>query len=423
MIINFIFYNILQILALVPLPLYFLYRKLKGKIVVGNLLHRVGFVPKNETDLPAIWFHACSVGETMAISEIVNELKLSTKNPIYFTTSTLSGYNIAKKNINADYFALLPFDFLIPVLVALYRIKSKTLILLEAEFWPNLIYCSYLNDIKIMSLNSRIPEKSASRYLKFKWFLSPLLNLFAHFYTQSNKDTTLFAQLGVENNKLETIGDIKIYSAFKKKNKTAKIKKTKHKIILAGSIHEGELDFYLESFAKLKNSHDLKLILAPRHFAWKDKLIDKIKTLNTNYFVWDENNATPDLSTIFENNDILLVCKLGELFNLYQIANIYCLGGTFVPVGGHNLLEPAMWGVSSIVGPYNDKCLTTLDPLAKHGGAIVVKNKTELQTKLDELLTHNEFAHKMGAKALEWAEREEIFVAIGVEKLRISLCP
>jgi len=178
----------------------------------------------------------------------------------------------------------------------------------------------------------------------------------------------------------------------------------------------GELDVYLDLYQETKAHYkDLKLILAPRHFGWQQELIAKLETRGLVSFIWTDKtplSTVPDeplssaLDRVFEACDVLVVCKLGELFSLYPYASLFFLGGTFVPVGGHNLLEPAVWGVPTIIGPYYQNCKDIADRLDAVGGIIKVNSFPQLYEETVHVLSDANYHDYISTRSYSWLEAE-----------------
>lgn len=396
---------------------YLIFRKIKKKPVFGNFFERVGLVPhecvphkcvphvKNKT---VVWLHAVSVGEVLSIQTIIEKIKKNSPETVcYLTVGTITGKKIAQEKLNADIVSFLPFDFLLFMLLAYRRINPKKIIIVEAEIWPNLLMLAYFKKIPIYLINARMSPRSKPRYHRFKFFLLPLFNIFKKIYTQSEYDKKEFENFGIKKEKLEVLGNIKIYNVLekhKKFNKKNLFEKNTEKLLLAGSIHPGEEEIYLNLYKKLKTKFDnLKIILAPRHFHWKNELVKKVTETGHKFFIWDENNKiTPENYT---NSDIVLVCTLGELFGLYKHADIFYLGGTFVPKGGHNLLEPAVWSTPTIIGPHYFNNKVIVQDLIAHGGLSLALNTLELEEKTCELLENDPTRILVGKNARLWLEK------------------
>lgn len=403
MLLLFTLYQLSQLFVLPFIAVYLIVRKIKGKPAFGKLTERIGLVPETNEQKNTIWFHAVSVGEVLSLQSIIERVKERTPNTsCYLTVGTLAGKKVATEKLKADVVSFLPYDFLPCMLVAYKRIKPKTIIIVEAEIWPNLIMLAHFKNIPMYLINARISKRSKARYHTLKIFLLPLFNAFKKIYTQSELDKHEFEQFGINENKLKALGNVKAFNVLEKQKKEAIQPAQLSPTLLVGSLHPGELDVYLNLYKKLKHSYpDLTLILAPRHFHWKKELISKIKSTGYDFVVWDD--ETPYAP---RGEDILLVCKLGELFTLYPKATIYFLGGTFVPIGGHNLLEPAVWGIPTIVGPHHHNCQVIAKELVDKDGLITVTNEQELFEETKRLLEHQEKRDLLGNNSRVWLENE-----------------
>ena len=424
----FVLYQLFQIICLPFLCVYLIIRRIKGKQTIGNLKERLGFIPKTLQSKKIIWLHAVSVGEILSIQNLIDQIKQKIPNSIcYVTTGTIAGKEIAKKSLNADFISFLPYDFLPTIFLAFKRIKPTSIIIVEAETWPNFLMLSKFFKIPSYLINARISQRSKDRYQKLKFVFKQLFSIFKIIFVQSKTDKINFQNLGISPEKLQILGNIKTFNVLAKKEKLVKEKpqtysyQPQFKTLIVGSIHPGELDIYLNLFKNLKTAFpDLKLILAPRHFHWKNELVSKVENSSFKFFLWDE-AIKEDFSFItnemFKTNDILLVCKLGELFKLYQLCNIFYLGGTFVPVGGHNLLEPAVWAKTSIIGSFYQNTKDIADKLEKEHGLIKVKNEQELLENSKKLLQNNQLLNEMNKNSYQWLIKESQVVENNLENL------
>lgn len=404
----FVFYQSIQLLLLPFLIPFLFVRKMKGKSIFGSFKERFGFIPMPPKSKKIIWIHAVSVGEVLSIQNLINKIKQNNPNSFcYLTTGTIQGKNIAKANSIADQISFLPFDFLITMLLGFARINPSYIIVAEAEIWPNFLLLAKLKKIPIYLINARISKRAEKKYYRFRFLLLILFNCFNHIFTQSEKDTKSFESFGIAKEKLNTLGNIKLLNVLEKQENAPGLNlKLNFPILLIGSLHPGELDIYLNLFKFLKTKFNtLKMIIAPRHFHWQETLIQKIENQNLRYMLWDKEKQNINIVNELKTHDILLLCKLGELFNLYQLCDIFFLGGTFVPIGGHNLLEPAVWKKLSIVGPYHFNCQDTADCLEKENGLIKVKNQKELFSFVEDLLKNKSYKI-MGENAYNWLIKE-----------------
>ena len=282
-----------------------------------------------------IWFHVCSLGEARALKPILEFLQ---NKEIKITTITHTGQAEAKK-YDADV-RYLPYEMFLPF----WMKKQKVLVILEAEFWYMLITWAHLRGTKVILLNARISEKSAKKYLQFAWFYKKMLEKVEIIYAQSEADKNRFLALGAKN--IEVIGNIKLAGEIKS---TKEYPKQDKEVIVAGSTHEGEELSVLKSFIEYKKQYDAKLFIVPRHperFNGVYELLDSMASgsgLSISRFSESQNF----------DGDVILVDAMGELNNIYAIADIAVLGGAFKEdVGGHNPLEPAYFGCKIITGKH-----------------------------------------------------------------------
>lgn len=454
----FLIYNLLQIIIFPFFLLYLLYRKYSGKKIFGSFKQRIGLIPKVTTQNTAqknlnyqtTWIHAVSVGEVLSVQHFISQLKKQKPDTlVYLTVGTPAGKEIAQKNVAADVISFMPYDFLPFMLLAFWRIKPSEIFIIEAEIWPNLLILANLFKIKKYLINARVSARSYGRYKCLKFIFAPLFNSFDKIYAQSQQDKERFTTLNVNQEKINVLGDIKIFNVYQKWQAQVNLQKQNsvtreqaistqeetadalglanfgYKILLVGSIHPGELDFYIKLYQELKPAHpNLKMILAPRHFHWIQELENKIKSVGLSYFIWTTQNNIKNtqsldhaITRIFKSHDILLVCKLGELFNLYKFADIFYLGGTFVNVGGHNLLEPAVWSNACIIGPYHQNTQVIASQMEKVSGLISVTNFEELLQASQNLLADSDLIEQMGQSNFKWIMQQSKPVEIAIQEI------
>ncbi len=339
-----------------------------------------------------IWFHAVSVGEINAVWTLVLKLqKEKSSYPYMISTTTAAGYKHLK-NLTKDKDFLIfyfPFDFPWVIKSLFNYAKVKILIIAETEIWPNLLTECKKRNIPIILVNARLSDKSFNNYKLFKFYFKNIVNNFTEVLSQSDPDTYKFKELGLAKSKLKTLGNIKFsYNSIIEDNgNNAEIiseKSNEIKIIFA-STHKGEEDIAVNLYKKLLGDFkNIRLIIAPRH-------IDRVNQISKLIY---KNGFIPVLKT--ENNEIksgkeiLVLNTIGELVKYYKTSPITVLCGTFVKVGGHNIIEPIRAGSYTIIGPYNFK-IRELTTLFKNEDAIVQVNSTfELECKLKEAISNKE---------------------------------
>ncbi len=407
----FIIYQLLQLIFFPLIAIFLIIHHFKRK-TLGQLPARLGFITTADHNHPTIWLHAVSVGEVLSIQELINLIKKTYPHArCYVTVGTPAGKRIAKIQLSADYFGYLPYDLLPCMLMAYQRILPVALFIIEAELWPNLIMLARFKKIPLFLLNARIKQASLTQLPFIKIPFKILYNCFETIFAQSPQDTTRFKDLGINPTKIVTMGNLKAFNVIAKKtnafNQLHHLPLKNMRVLLVGSIHPGEDAIYLNLFKRLKPAFPtLKLILAPRHFTWQALERSIQQDAQFSFFTWTDTTQHSSLQNILSSYDIVLLCKLGELFNLYPSADLFFLGGTFVPVGGHNLLEPAAWGTPSIVGPYHQNCNDIISKLTPLNGIVTVKNQEELYMRTQQLLLDNDLRSTIGANSLKWVTQE-----------------
>jgi 3-deoxy-D-manno-octulosonic-acid transferase len=371
-IIYYIFALILYLIALPILVILLFKKKYKNSIPARFFLfHNPTF--KNKT----LYFHSCSLGETKALKPLIEKF-----DKVNISVITETGFKEAKKYKNSDV-RYLPFEIFIP-----FWLKNcSTLIVMEAELWLILFLIAKKRCGKTILINARISDKSYPKYLKFKLFYKYLFQYVDIIFAQTEVDKNRLYKLGAKN--VIVGGNIKSAVEYKI---THHYKKPKEKLIVAGSTHKGEEELILEAFQDLKNC---KIVIAPRHPERFDEVYNIIKKFALkNHFSYGKIDNSL-------KNDIILVNKMGELLNLYSIADVVILGGSFVDnVGGHNPLEVAYFQKPLISGKYifNQKALFEMVEnsliienyelkgyLKKQLPNSKIKNKGDIQQILDEI--------------------------------------
>lgn len=407
----FILYQLAQLIC-APIVILIIALWCLKRNIVHNLGQRVGLVPRTPPGKKSIWIHAVSVGEALSVQELIKLIKQENPNAwCTVTVGTLMGYRMACKNLPADSITYVPYDFLPCILLAYQRINPSALIIVEADLWPNLLGLAKLKNIPSFLLNARISKRSEPRVFALKPIMRRLFSCFTHIFPQSAHDYSTLARLGIPTEKLTILGNLKTFNVLYKQRATSKVPAcADYQILLAGSIHPTEDQVYCTLFQQLKPDFPtLKLVLVPRHFTWHDQLVTTLTSTNNPYKIYTEQNISTEplnLCQALETSDIIAISRMGVLFDLYQQATLFFLGGTFVPVGGHNLLEPAVWGIPSLVGPYQSFCHDTLASLVAVNAARSVRDTHDLLSSTRELLENQELRLQMGRNNQTWVEQE-----------------
>jgi 3-deoxy-D-manno-octulosonic-acid transferase len=399
-------YNLLlNLFFIISFP-YLLIRAAWGK---HGIKERMGFLSPGKLEKIAskkvIWFHAASVGEIKVLSTIIPQVRKD--HPEYalvVSTVTKTGKIEADRILKQiEFVFLLPVDLKKFVRRAWDKIKPEALILVETEIWPNLIGEAKNRGSLVVMINGRVSYRSFRRYRVIGSLIKQTLSCFDLLCVQSEEYKERLIRLGANPDKIRVTGNLK-YDRLLYARQTSGRDQLKRKlgiadnylVIIGGSIRSGEEQILLRVFTKLKSERDnLLFILAPRHL---DKLHEVEKTLAGMKLSFVRRSQ---LDGHIRSNlpDVILLDTMGELSGLYALADVAFVGGSLVPVGGHNLLEPAIYGVPVVFGPYTDHFKEETKILIESGGGIQVKNEEELTLKLSRLIEDRESRLKLGENA------------------------
>lgn len=362
---------------------------------------RFGFLPIS-SDKNSIWVHAVSVGETLAAIPLIKALvqQYSSLFNIIVTTTTPSGSTLVTKNLGETVLHVYaPFDVPFAVSRFLKRSRVQTCVILETELWPNILALCHRRKIPVILANARLSEQSYRRYRFISGLTRQMLTAYHTVAAQGVLDGERFLQLGLNPHKLIITGNIKfdlnIPDAVIAAGKAIKQTIGAHRLVfIAASTHEGEDEIILDAFRKIRVTiPNIFLILAPRH---RDRF-QKVKELCKAFQCISRSTQNP----ITDKTDIFLVDTIGELQMIYAAADIAFVGGSLVPVGGHNLIEPASLGLPVLTGPYLHNFVEVSRLLQNAGAAQIVNNSNEIAENVIALFTAKDLREKIGRSAQE----------------------
>ncbi|MCX7918466.1 MAG: 3-deoxy-D-manno-octulosonic acid transferase [bacterium] len=412
------------------LPFYLV----KAKRTGVDIRYWFGFIPPElhtgSNVRKTIWIHAVSVGEVNAVKPLIKKIRES--NPslrIILSTVTGTGQTVARQSVpEVDQFIFFPSDLIWNLRRLFKYINPQLLILVETELWPNLISLCASRSIPIMLINGRISPRSFMRYKKVRWFFQPLLNKMTLFLMQSETEVDRIRTIGAPHHKIKITGNIKFDISIPELTDLEKQRyramfgfEPSQPVWLVGSTHPGEEKLILQVYKAIRATQpELRLILVPRHPHRAEEVGKEIELLGLPYVRRSQlppecatdrvNKAfTKALSPILSNPDspvrvknshsIILVDTVGELTKLYALADVVFIGGSLVPIGGHNVLEPATLGKPILFGPYMHNFEFCAELLLSAGGGIQVNNIQDLESQLSALLEQPELRRQLGEKA------------------------
>lgn len=379
--------------------------------------------PDRPDDRPLIWIHAVSLGEVVAATPLVKELHR--RHPDYryiVTTVTETGREAVEERLAgvAEHrYAPLDFPWVVARMVA--RFQPVLYLFVETELWPNLLWTFERHGIPAVLVNGRLSSRSFARQdlPVVRAFYRSVLHTLDGCLMQSARDAQRIVALGAEASRVHVTGNIKFdqplpASAMDPAYRRSLGLNDDDRLILAGSTHAGEEEQLLAAYHQVVRRHPLAvLMVAPRHIERVDRVEAMIQAAGLDVV------RKSRLESPMTGPRVILLDTRGELARAYREAAVAFVGGTLVPVGGHNLLEPAVWGKPVLFGPYTDHCAEVAALLQEAGGGYGVSGPDDIVRHVDAWLTDQTASEAVGraahqvvldnqgalARSLQWIEQ------------------
>jgi len=403
-----ILYSFALLLVLVVGAPWWLLRMAAGGKYREGLSERLGWIParirRGLTGQPAIWIHAVSVGEVLAASRLIEELtqRLSAAPPrerVLISTTTRTGQRLARERFGADRVFYFPLDFAWAVRAWLRALQPRLLVLLETEFWPRMLVECRRAGIPVAVVNARISDRSWPRYRRLAWIWRRLLGGLALVLAQSDLDAERLRALGASNVRVggNLKYDVRIASPAPVTEALRRSIGPGMPILVCGSTLSGEEEILLGALPP-----GIVAILAPRH---PERFQEVAQLLRSRGIRWVRRSEWLDAPSTVEPGTVFLLDSIGELASVYSLATAAFIGGSLIPAGGHNPLEPAQFGVPVAMGPYYENFRGIVDALRKHD-AIRIVSAGELDVALAEMLSGSPDSRAQGARARQVFDSE-----------------
>ena len=335
-------YKLLLLLLFIPLALYTLWQSFRA-FEFRYFLQRLAISFKGKSIKNGIWFHAASVGEVNAVIPLI--LKIHKESPelaITLTSNTQTSASVARKqlppSIQHYYF---PLDYSWAVKRLIKNIAPQSIFIVETEFWPNLYTQAYKNNIPLVIINGRISEKTLHAKTWLKNIYSKILPLVTHVYARSETDQNRFIELGLPSDKIDVIGNIKFALPEHQNIEPINLER---KYVLAASTREEEEQLIVDAWLNSNYKNDL-LVIVPRHPKRLSDILNRLSHFKIEIAVRSKNDKLTDKTNIY------IADTIGELKQFIAGSEFVIMGGSFVPKGGHNILEVAQLGKAVVFGP------------------------------------------------------------------------
>jgi len=393
-------YNLGLLLLLPVLGAALAWRLLTRAEYRPHLAERFGAVPRSPAGKRVIWVHAVSVGEVISLVPLAHALRERFADAhLVLTCGTPTGRAMAGERLQAvfDGIAYLPYD--LPPLMrrALRRIRPDLMLLLETELWPNLLAALRARRVPVVLANGRISDRSFPRYRRFRALVAPLLSGFSSLMMQTATDAERITALGAPAERVVVAGNLKYDQPVPVPDPAARTAMRAAlgldedaPVLVAGSTHEGEETAVAGVFEHLaRRFSGLRLVLAVRHPHRAEGVVSALKGLGIDA----GRKSLGDTA----GKPVVLLDTVGELAAHYRLATVAFIGGSLVPVGGHNPLEASACGVPVVYGPYTGNFSQPCQALEQAGAAVCAADVVELEAVLEKLLSDPDARHRMGA--------------------------
>ena len=399
----YVLYTCLLLALMLAYAPVFVVRRLAKERDWNGLLQRFGYRSPQFPPEPRCWIHAVSVGEAMAAIPLINALRRRWPHlhPVV-TTVTPTGARVVRERLGPAVTHLyFPLDFPGAVSRALARVNPVFFIALETELWPNFLRALRARGIPAMIANGRISDRSFRRYRLVRPLMRRILDGITVFGMQSAEDARRIISLGASPERVVITGNLKTEVLPTEAGADALGRRlmglTGEELVwVAGSTHRGEEELLLETFDSLKRRYpSLVLVIAPRH---PERVAEVERLIRQRGLASVRRTALPKDR---DRNAIIVLDTVGELAQLYQLAEVVFVGGSLVPLGGHNMLEPALKRKPVVFGPHTTNFRDGTELLVTAGAALVVRERPELERALDRLLADPGLRASMGAAAFE----------------------
>jgi 3-deoxy-D-manno-octulosonic-acid transferase len=426
-----IVYSSLLLAALVVGAPYWLVRMATSGRYRAGLLGRLGLVPAGLRAAVAgrevVWVHAVSVGEVLAASQLIRELKAALPEVVVaVSTTTATGQRLARERMGDSPVFYLPLDFRFTVRRYLRVLQPKMLVLMESELWPRLIEECAKANVPVVVANARISDRSFPRYMRLRRLWRPFLEMISLFLAQSKETAERLVKIGAPPERVRVMGNLKYDVQTREASAmTRRIGSllSQTRLIVAGSTLAGEEEALLGAWPAIHRAvPDAALMIAPRHPDRFDDVLALHRRSGYPFLRCSQLllHTEPIVTELGRGGTILLLDTIGDLASMYGIAAVAFVGGSLVPKGGHNPLEPAQFAVPVVMGPSFENFRDVVESM-READAIRIVAPEMLGETLIAMLRDRDDARALGERGRAAFEAQAGATKRAVEALTVLL--
>jgi 3-deoxy-D-manno-octulosonic-acid transferase len=405
----YLLYSLATLLFVVVASPYLLYQAIRYRKYVGSLSQRLGYLPVsfNLDAEPSIWIHAVSVGEALTARALIPDLRRAyPKLRLFLSTTTLTGQEVAKRNVQGvDAVFYFPFDWGFIVRRTLRLVRPRLFIMMETEIWPHLLRECRRSGVRTILVNGRISSRSYPRYRVIRPWFKRVLGHVDRFCVQGEESKRRLVDLGADPERIIVTGSLKFDSLevpataphVRPRDRVLRFFRVSggRVVIVAGSTMRDEDRAVLRAFRRVKDAvPNPLLILAPRH---AERFGEAVNMAQQEAFVTVRRSELPIDDE--PRAEVVVLDTIGELAQVYQVATVVFVGGSLVDAGGHNILEPAIFGKPILFGPYMQNFAEIARTFLDNGAALQIQSERALEDALIALLTDPVRRAGLGAAA------------------------
>lgn len=418
-------YNAAAYIAAGVMSPYVAWRAFANPEYRDGMAQKLGYSIPRHADR-TIWIHAVSVGEALAAEGLVREIrKRAPGRKIVLSVTTPTGRDVAgKKMSDVAEIVYFPFDLRGAARRAVSAINPAVFVMVDTEIWPNVIWASEAAGARVAMVNGRISDRSYPRYRKMKWFFREVLENVDLFLMQGEADAERITDMGAPESRVSAAGNMKfdglgvnVSERDREDMRRSLGLGMDEKVIFLGSVHEGEEAAIRAALAVMSGAPGVRLVIAPRRIGdigWIERALEGSGTRAV------RKTAMPD-SPPMDPSVTPVIDTFGELARLYAVADVVFVGGSMIPHGGQNPLEPAAHGVAVVFGPSMSNFRDASSALIQAGAAWMVPDEKELARLMTELVSDDKKRARAGEAGREVVRKNRGVTARIAEKI-LELC-